>query len=59
MFVSLFGLTSHGGRDAHDASSLAEDLVLSTIERCKGFDVDTGDVASLLTLELVASLGGL
>jgi hypothetical protein len=56
MFVTLFGLSSHEGRDAPDASSLAEDLVLSMIERCKGCGVDTGDVASLLALELVASL---
>jgi hypothetical protein len=56
MFVTLFGLSSHEGRDAPDASSLAEDLVLSMIERCKGCGVDTGDVASLLALELIASI---
>ena len=56
MFVALFGLTSHECRDAPDASSLAEDLVLSMIERCKGWGVDTGDVASLLALELIASI---
>ena len=56
MFVTLFGLTSHEGRDAPDASSLAEDLVLTMIERSKGCGVDTGDVASLLALELISSL---
>ncbi len=56
MFVALFGLTSHECRDAPDASSLTEDLVLSMIERCKGWGVDTGDVAFLLALELIASL---
>jgi hypothetical protein len=57
MFVALFGLTSDECRDAPDASSLAEDLVLSMIERCKGQGADTGDVASLLALELIASIG--
>ena len=56
MFVTLFGLTSHECSDAPDASWLAEDLVLSMIERCKGYGVDAGDVASLLALELIASI---
>jgi hypothetical protein len=56
IFVTLFGLTSHECRDAPDASSLPEDLVLSMIERYKGCGVDTGDVASLLALELIASI---
>jgi hypothetical protein len=57
MFDTLFGLTSHECRDAPDASSLTEDLAVSMIERCcKGWGVDTGDVASLLALELIASL---
>jgi hypothetical protein len=37
-------------------AELAEELVVFMIERCKGWGVDTGDVASLVALELVASL---
>ena len=56
MLVSLFGHTSHEDRTAPDAAELAEDLILTMIERSKRLDVDAGDVASLLALELVASL---
>ncbi len=56
MFVTPFGHTSHEGRDAPDAAELAEELILTMIERSKRSEVDTGDVASLLALELVASL---
>ncbi len=56
MFVFPFGHMSHAGRDAPDAAELAEDAILWMIERSKGCSVDTGDVASLLALELVASL---
>jgi hypothetical protein len=43
-------------RDAPDAAALAEEVLLSMIERSRSHGVDTGDVASLLALELVASL---
>jgi hypothetical protein len=56
MFVSLFGPTSHEGRDAPDAGELAEEVILWMIERSKRASIDAGDVASLLALELVASL---
>jgi hypothetical protein len=56
MFVVPFGHMSHAGRDAPDAAELAEEVILSMIERSKLCGVDTGDVASLLALELVASL---
>jgi hypothetical protein len=56
MFVVPFGHMSHAGRDAPDAAELAEDAILWMIERSKRCGVDTGDVASLLALELVASL---
>jgi hypothetical protein len=56
MFVVPFGHMSHAGRDAPDAAELAEDLILTMIERSKRCEVDTRDVASLLALELVASL---
>ena len=56
MFVVPFGHMSHAGHDAPDAAELAEDLILTMIERSKRCEVDTGDVASLLALELVASL---
>ena len=52
----MFGPTSHEIRDAPDAAELAEKVILWMIERSKGCSVDTGDVASLLALELVASL---
>ena len=52
----MFGPTSHEIRDAPDAAELAEEVILWMIERSKGCSVDTGDVASLLALELVASL---
>ena len=52
----MFGPTSHETRDAPDAAELAEEVILSMIERSKRCGVDTGDVASLLALELVASL---
>jgi hypothetical protein len=53
MLVTPFGPESP---DAPDAASLAEDLILTMIERSKRDQIDTGDVASLLALELVASL---
>ena len=56
MFVLPFGHASREARDAPDAAELAEEVVLSMIERSKGCGVDTGDVASLLALELIASL---
>jgi hypothetical protein len=56
MFVPPFGLVSREAQDAPDAAELAEDLILTMIERSKGCNIDTGDVASLLALELVASL---
>ena len=56
MFVVPFGHMSHAGRDAPDAAELAEDAILWVIERSKICAVDTGDVASLLALELIASL---
>jgi hypothetical protein len=56
MFVTPFGHTSHEDRTAPDAAELAEDLILTMIERSKRASVDTGDVAALLSLELVASL---
>jgi hypothetical protein len=56
MFVTPFGHTSHEARNAPDAAELAEEVILWMIERSKGCSVDTGDVASLLALELVASL---
>ena len=56
MFVTPFGHTSREARNAPDAAELAEEVVLSMIERSKGCGVDTGDVASLLALELIASL---
>jgi hypothetical protein len=43
-------------RDAYDASSLAEDIVLTMIERSHKLEVDTGDVAALVALDLIASL---
>ena len=56
MFVLPFGHASHAARNAPDAAELAEEVILWMIERSKGCSVDTGDVASLLALELVASL---
>jgi hypothetical protein len=43
MFVTLFGLTS---REACDAPSLAQEVILTMIERSKRLDVNTGDVAA-------------
>jgi hypothetical protein len=56
MFVTLFGPTSHEARDAPDAAELAEEVILTMVERSKGLGVDTGDVACLVALDLVASL---
>ena len=56
MFVVPFGHMSHAGRDAPDAAELVEEIVERMIERSKSCGVDPGDVASLLSLELVASL---
>jgi hypothetical protein len=54
--VAPFGLMSREAHDAPDAAELAEEVILSMIERSKRASIDTGDVASLLALELVASL---
>ena len=56
MFVTPFGPTSPETRDAPDAAELAEEVILWMIERSKRASIDTGDVAALLSLELVASL---
>jgi hypothetical protein len=56
MFASPFGHMSLAARNAPDAAELAEEVILWMFERSKGCRVDTGDVASLLALELVASL---
>jgi hypothetical protein len=52
----MFGPTSHETRDTPNAAEVAEEVILTMIERSKRCGVDTGDVASLLALELVASL---
>ena len=51
----MFGHTSHEVRGAPDAAELAEEVILTMIERSKRADIDTGDVASLLALELISS----
>jgi hypothetical protein len=56
MFAIPFGPTSRETRDAPDAAELAEEVILWMIEHSRGCGVDTGDVASLLALELVATL---
>jgi hypothetical protein len=56
MFASPFGHTSRETRDAPDAAELAEEAILWMIEHSRGCGVDAGDVASLLALELIASL---
>jgi hypothetical protein len=56
MFLTPFGPRSHETRDAPNAAKLAEEVILWMIERSQRCGVDTGDVASLLALELVASL---
>ena len=43
-------------REAPDASLVAEDLVAELIKRCHRLDVDPGDAAALLALDLVASI---
>jgi hypothetical protein len=50
MFVSLFGHTSNEVRGAPDAAELAEEVILTMIERSKRCSVDAGDVAALLSL---------
>jgi hypothetical protein len=55
-FVTPFGLTSHQVRDAPDAGELAEETLLWMIDRSRRLEVDAGDVAILLALELVSSL---
>jgi hypothetical protein len=52
-FGPFFGLMSH---DMPDAADLAEECIVAMIERSKVVDVNPGDVASLLALELIASL---
>jgi hypothetical protein len=54
MFAIPFSHTNE--RNAPDAAELAEEVILWMIEHSRGCGVDTGDVASLLALELVASL---
>ena len=56
MFAIPFGPESREAHDAPDAAELAEEVILTMIERSKRANVDTGDVASLLALELIASL---
>ena len=56
MFVTPIGPTSHEVRDAPDAAELAEETLLWMIDRSRRLEVDAGDVASLLALELVSSL---
>jgi hypothetical protein len=56
MFVLPFGHASRQAGDAPDAAELAEEAIRWMIERSKDCSVDTGDVASLLALELIASL---
>jgi hypothetical protein len=56
MFVTPFGFPIREARAAPDAAELAEEVILSMIERSKRCEVDTGDVASLVALELIASL---
>jgi hypothetical protein len=56
MFLTPFGPRSHETRDAPNAAELAEEVILWMIEHSRGCGVDTGDVASLLAFELVASL---
>jgi hypothetical protein len=56
VFGALLNPASHETRDTPDAADLAEEVILTMIGLCKRLDVDTGDVASLLALDLVASL---
>ena len=56
LFATPFGHTSREARNAPDAGELVEDVILTMIERSKRLEVDTGDVASLLALELIATL---
>ena len=58
MFIPLFG-PERELRDPPDAAELVEEVILTMIERSKRLDVDDGDVASLLALELAAIAGGL
>jgi hypothetical protein len=53
MFVTPFGFPI---RDARAAPDAAEEIRMQLIERSKGYGVDIGDVAALLSLELIASL---
>jgi hypothetical protein len=46
-------------RGPPDAAELVEGVILTMIERFKRLDVDNGDVASLLALELAAIAGSL
>ena len=59
MFVTPLGPTSHEVRDAPDAAELAEETLLWMIDRSRRLEVDAGDVAILLALELVSSLAPL
>jgi hypothetical protein len=54
MFVTPSGCRE--ARNAPDAADLVEEVILMMIERSKGCGVDTGDLASLLALELISSL---
>ena len=58
MFSPLFG-PERELRDPPDAAELVEGAILTMIERFKRLDVDDGDVASLLALELAAIASGL
>lgn len=55
MLVTLFGHESPPPSPP-DAGELAEEIFLTMIERATRLKADPGDVASLLALELVASL---
>ena len=56
MFVTPLGPTSHEVRDAPDTAEPAEETLLWTIDRSRQLEIDAGDVASLLALELISSL---
>jgi hypothetical protein len=53
MFIPLFG-PKRELHDPPDAAEPVEEVILTMIERSKRLDVDDGDVASLLALELAA-----
>ena len=55
MFIPLFG-PERELRDPPNAAELVEEVILTMIERSKGCNIDTGDVAALLSLELISNL---